>query len=124
MTYNVSMGTLNPTIPYHTTPQQSVGNARHRLSELRGRGSIPRRVLEVELTELGRTLVALWYQSQFIVDTALHRQPHQITHISLSQQQLIFVTSDTSRGKKGKVSWICIAPHCEKLASEALTTQV
>ena len=24
------------------------------------------------------------------------------------------------KGKKGKGSWICIAPHCEKLASEAL----
>ena len=26
-----------------------------------------------------------------------------------------------TRDKKGKGSWICIAPHCEKLASEALT---
>ena len=40
--------------------------------------------------------------------------PLALSYGSSSSCSLLFAD------KKGKASWICIAPHCEKLASEAL----
>jgi len=44
--------------------------------QLRGGSGIPREILNIKLTELSGTSVALWYQLQFIIDAALSHTQH------------------------------------------------